>query len=369
MKTPTKKSIAKWWKSIDRTTKILFASVGGAVVVIAGVGVYILARPLPIEPNAPIADEPAVTKFRHPLSGVEIEAPLVPPPRVFGVMIENSADAWPLAGLEEASLVIEAPVEGNIPRFIVFFSELDRTEKIGPVRSARPYYIDWNDELDAIYAHVGGSPEALDLIRNYGTLDLNEFYQGEYYYRWGRRFAPHNAYTTMDDLRASVDELSPGEPEYASWKFVDAPEQAAGTKSLTVDWTNGTTYDVDWKFDAATRMYMRDQGGTNAFTESGVPVAANNVVVMEANVAVVDAVGRRHIDTIGSGKAYIAQNGEVTIGTWKKEERTDRLRFYDATGAEVNMIAGKTWIEVLPSLSQVQINDAGAGDEVIEPVE
>jgi len=109
--------------------------------------------------------------IRHPLTGQIIDAQLDNLPQVFGVMVENSADAWPLSGLDQAFLVIEAPVEGSIPRFIAFFSDDQEVEKIGPVRSARPYYIDWNDGLQAMYTHVGGSPEALELIKNtYDTL-------------------------------------------------------------------------------------------------------------------------------------------------------------------------------------------------------
>lgn len=361
MKIPNKKVVAKWLKATDKTTKILIASVFSAVIVMGVVVAFIVAG----QPSSSIdnwtPEQPATTVYRHPLTGEVIDIPLTTLPQVFGVMIENSSEAWPLVGLNEAFLVIEAPVEGNIPRFVVFLSEENETEKIGPVRSARPYYLDWNDELDAVYAHVGGSPEALDLIHEYGTIDLNEFFQGEYFYRWGARYAPHNAYTTMDDLRNALDELEPETPAYDSWLFQDG-EPSGEAKSLSVDWTTASAYDVAWDYDAEQNVYVRKQGGTGLFLESYASATADNVVVMESDITVVDDVGRRHIRTLGEGSAMIAQNGQVIVATWKKETRTDRLRFYDESGNEIAMNSGKTWIEVVPSLGQATVTSVDAED-------
>lgn len=356
----TKDTIAKRFVSFvvrlrkaDATTKALFGSVTLACVVMAGVVVAIVRS----APPAPPEDVPEETSLvpRHPLTGEETDV-VGYAPQVFAVMIENSADAWPLAGLEDAFLVIEAPVEGMIPRFEVFFDDGATTKKIGPVRSARPYYLDWADELDAVYAHVGGSPEALDLIADYGTIDLNEFFQGEYFFRWSRRYAPHNAYTTMEDLVASLDELAPEAPEYGMWTFKDG-EASGEAKSLSIDWTSGTTYDVDWNYDSSMNAYTRRQGGTTNFLEGGADAIANNVAVIVSDIEVVDDTGRRHIRTVGEGDAMVFQDGRVIVGTWKKEERTDRLRFYDSAGKEIAMNAGKTWVEVVGSVGQVTINE------------
>lgn len=347
-------------KKADTTTKALYCSVALAVVVMAVV-IVAVANPAQSSVDAPQDETPVVT-LRHPLTGEETDV-IAPLPQVFAVMVENSADAWPLAGLEDAFLVIEAPVEGMIPRFEVFFEASGGPDKIGPVRSARPYYVDWADELDAVYVHVGGSPEALDLIADYGTIDLNEFFQGEYFYRWSKRYAPHNAYTTMEDLITAMGELTrmgaiDGAPEYEAWSFKDGAASGEA-KSLQIDWTTGTTYDVAWNYDAATNAYTRQQGGTSNFLEGAV-ATANNVVVMESDIEVVDGTGRRHIRTTGTDDALVFQDGRVIVATWKKDTRTDRLRFYDSSGTEIAMNAGKTWIEVVSSVSQATIEDVNA---------
>ncbi len=345
-------------KHADATTKVLWGSVALAVVVIAVVIAMIVTNP---QQSDAVAQEDDVIVLRHPLTGEETDV-VGYAPQVFAVMIENSADAWPLAGLEDAFLVIEAPVEGMIPRFEAFFEVSGGPDKIGPVRSARPYYLDWADELDAVYVHVGGSPEALDLIADYGTIDLNEFFQGEYFYRWSHRYAPHNTYTTMEDLVSAVGELTrtgaiDGTPEYEMWTFKDGGSSGE-VKSLAIDWTSGSTYDVTWNYDATTNMYTRQQGGTSNFLEGSAEATANNVVVMQSDIEVVDSTGRRHIRTTGTDEAMVFQDGRVIVATWKKDTRTDRLRFYDSTGTEIAMNAGKTWIEVVGALSQATVEDA-----------
>jgi len=297
---------------------------------------------------------PSTVENRNPLTGAKLDAPLLELPQVFAVMVENSYEAWPLSGLDQAFLVIEAPVEGNIPRFISFFEQGTDVKKIGPVRSARPYYLDWADELGAIYAHVGGSPEALDLIKANGTTkDLNQFFQSEYFWRDEvNRFAPHNVYTSGKLLSDAVDEVHRSTKLYDSWKFADgAPSGEA--LSPVINWASGSVYDVTWKYDATMNAYTRTQGKDAVKTSSGANIVAGNVVAISSDITVVDETGRRHIRTTGEGDAVVYENGTKIAGTWKKPTRTDRLKFFDKDDQEIVLNAGKTWIEVVPDITAV----------------
>src|SRR5690606_23920743 len=130
-------------------------------------------------------------------------------PRTVGIMIENHYDARPLSGLADASVVYEAPVEGNYTRFLAVFPEDAEVQKIGPVRSARTYYLDWVSEYpDMLYMHVGGSPDALEKIKTHGIFDFNEFYRGWYYWRDSGRYAPHNVYTSSALFQKAMDEYA-----------------------------------------------------------------------------------------------------------------------------------------------------------------
>ncbi len=292
--------------------------------------------------------------LRHPLTGEPVDKEERFLPQVFGVMVENSAEAWPLSGLDKAFLVIEAPVEGTIPRFIAFYSTDSEEATIGPVRSARSYYLDWNDEFDAVYTHVGGSPEALNLIANvYETIDLNQFWQSEYFYRQNStRYAPHNVYTTTQNLISALEELDLGVPHYGVWQFKNDEPVEVGSKSLSVNFTEGTTYDVDWRYNLETNTYTRNQGTTEMHMENGATIEANNVAVIATDIRIIDNEGRRSVVTVGEGDALVAQDGQIILCRWRKEERTERLRFFDSEGEEIKMNAGSTWIEIVSSLSQ-----------------
>lgn len=342
--------------------KEVWVSLGAALVVLLIIGVVILTTVNNVAPEETILviDQPVpevVSAPRHPLTGKVLETELETLPQVFGVMVENSADAWPLSGLDEAFFVIEAPVEANIPRFIVFSSAEDNIAKIGPVRSARPYYLDWNDALDAVYGHVGGSFEALDLIKfTYDTIDLNQFFYGNNYYRQltNGRYAPHNVFTSTKMLKDALPGLNLDAPQYEFWKFKD-DTGATANKSVKVDFADGVTYDVSWNFDQNTNTYVRDQGSRKMVLENGNQIEVNNVAVISTDIKIVDAEGRKHIVTVGSGDAMLLQDGEVKLVRWVKEERTGRLYFTDMNSEEIGMNPGKTWIEVVSSISQARI--------------
>jgi len=343
--------------------------IGGlAIIAVMAVGVsaLVISRTFTARKEVPAVVDEALVVDRDPLTGLKLVEPLAQLPQVFAVMIENSYEAWPLSGLDQAFFVIEAPVEGNIPRFIAFFEEGAMSKKIGPVRSARPYYLDWADEFGSIYAHVGGSPEALDLIHKNGTTrDFDQFFQSEYFWRDNvGRFAPHNVYTSTDLLMSSLKEIGRSTKEYLPWLFADG--KASGTAiSPTINWESGSTYDVTWKYDPSTNVYTRYQGTAIMKTSSGSTVTANNVVVFESDISVVDTTGRRHIRTIGEGNALVYQNGAKIEATWKKPTRTDRLRFYTVDGKEIVMNAGKTWMEVISDLKNVSESEPKPPADVV----
>ena len=120
------------------------------------------------------------------------------------VVIDNDVLARPQAGLARASLVYEAPVEGGMTRYLAIFPADIDLEVIGPVRSARPYFVVWAEELRALFVHCGGSPEALARLKADTVYDLNEFYNNAYFWREesDNRSAPHNVLISGTNGRA-----------------------------------------------------------------------------------------------------------------------------------------------------------------------
>lgn len=301
--------------------------------------------------------EQEVVLYRHPLNGLPVSEE-IEPSQVFAVMVDNHEEAWPLSGVDQAFLIVEVPVEAGIPRMLAFFSEEQAVEEIGPVRSARPYCLDWAAEFDALYVHVGGSNQALDLIASGGTFDLNQYWWGDYFWRATDRYAPHNVYTSTELLNAfyTMREEAGAAPTrlYDLWVFKD-PEPTGSESSLYIDFW-APVYVVDWTYDEETGRYAREQFGEPHLVESGAQIMADNVAVVITDIEVIDNVGRREIRTTGEGNGYVLQDGRVIEATWKKPSKSERLKFYGrATGEEIVMNAGITWIEVVGSEEDVRI--------------
>ncbi len=344
--------------------KGLLCLAGGFVIIAGGLLAYIFRGAIPSSSKSPsetpVMQEDEVPRFRHPLTGELLSEALTDLPRVFAVMIDHSGDALPQSGVDDAFLVIEAPVEAGIPRLQAFYYEgQPSVEEIGPVRSARPYFVDWANELDALYAHVGGSPAALDLIVTNGTFDFNQFWHGDSFWRSSDRLAPHNVYTSTDLLSAYADkQMEKGvvsTPLYGAAFFQD-PDAAPAEHPVhpTVSFTGGS-YISGWVFNTSDRLYTRRLNDRTYIMVEGDLVKVNNVIVLETEMEVVDAIGRREIRTIGSGDAWLFQDGEEQKITWRKDSASERLRFYDADGKEVGLYPGKTWIEVIEDEKQLSV--------------
>lgn len=274
-----------------------------------------------------------------------------------GVMVENSAEAWPLSGLSEARLVIEAPVEGNIPRFFVVFDDKQEIDSIGPVRSARPYYVRLAYGMQALYAHVGGSPDALAYLKRIPILDVNEFYFGQYFRRESSRYAPHNVYTSIQDLLDAKEERSYEDPDieplftYAEEAIIGESEQA-----FTIPFSAGSNlYDAGWKLNLESNQYDRYQSGKQQFDENDDAVVASNVIVVFTNVSVIDEVGRKKIRTEGEGDAIAYVGGQEIELLWKKDTPQDVMTFHHRDSLDPLLLnRGATWIEFVSTGVEIQ---------------
>lgn len=316
-------------------------------------------RGITVDAPEVIDETPEEVVFRDPFTG-EALAEESEGSRVACVMIENSADAWPLSGLEDAFLVIEAPVEGSIPRFMACYQEGTEVNKIGPVRSARPYYVSWASGFGAMYAHVGGSPEALeDLAFSSYVTDLNEFWNGSSFWRDSSRYAPHNVYTSTALLWAAADRLELGLAQAPGWTFEESTYEKGEQpcEDIYIDWPSADVYDIAWGCYVHTGFYTRYQGADVIGGADG-DYLVDNVVVMESTITSVDEIDRRHIVTEGTGNAKLCSQGLCQDGVWYKEGVDKPLQFFISYPDEPFIFApGKTWIEVVGSLDDVTSNN------------
>ncbi len=274
-----------------------------------------------------------------------------------GVMIDNKKEAWPWSGLSYAGLVFEAPVEGGITRFLAIYTTDKEVKKIGPVRSIRPYYIDWAKEFGAMMLHIGGSPEALNIIATDADLmKKNIDGDGSYFWRASDRIAPHNAYTSsklLDDARGK--KIQNQDLNFSLWEFKndDFLSERGDGKMLTVKFANDPIYNAAWEYDKEKNEYRRKIGDDYAKDEDGRMILAKNIAVVATDIEIIDEVSRRRITTIGNGDALIFQDGKKMEATWEKKDQASRLNFFDLNGKLIQFNRGMTWVEVTGDLGQV----------------
>lgn len=337
--------------------------IGSIVLILAAGGTsYALTRPDKPLPAAAIQKKKVAPvpppKPTSPLTGLETTDEDTKRP-VIGVMIENSTFARPQSGFKDAGVVFEAIAEYGITRFLALYQE-GNPANIGPVRSARPYYVDWARSFDAAYGHVGGSPDALAKIKAEGIRDLDQFANSGSYHRISQRDAPHNVYTSMQDLRGLT--AAKGWANSTFTGFSRTKEKAAATVTAEkVDFAiSGPTYNVHYDYDKATNSYLRTMGGEpHNDSDSGTRLAPKVVIGMATSYSLMPDGYHSAYATTGSGAVKIFQNGTVTEGTWKREG-TETYKFTDAAGKPIALNPGQTWITVVGDPAAITFTPAPA---------
>jgi len=327
-----------------------------AVVFILLVGICLLAW-MSTQPKAdpttyvvPAAKKKVAAKIYSPLTGLQVTDEAATKRQVTAIMIENSTDARPQSGLKDAGVVFEAIAEGGITRFISLYQET-RPGLIGPVRSVRPYYVEWAAGFDPAVAHIGGSARALEMIRsgNYG-VDLDQFFNAPTYWRASDRDAPHNVYTSFDKLDALTSAKGKTTSNFSFSPRVDDKKAAQPNAThIDVPMSYGS-YNISYDYDGASNSYVRKQAGENHIDREGGQIQPKVAIVMSVVMSREMEDGlREQIATTGTGKAYIFQNGTLTEGVWSKPDAKSKLEFKDASGKEIPLVRGQTWISALDS--------------------
>ncbi len=284
-----------------------------------------------------------------PLSGERVsEADSKRP--VTAIMIENSGEARPQSGLREADVVFEAIAEGGITRFLALYQAKQPTY-IGPVRSARPYYVEWAKAFDASYIHAGGSPDGMARISQLGVKDISAFGPADTFFRTSDRFAPHNLYTTF----AGIDKINTDNgfttSTFTPWKRKNNVPQTAVANKIDIG-ISSSFYNVHYDYDAATNTYPRTMGGEAHKDErSGATLAPSTVLVM--------VMGRNQsgiysvYSTTGTGTFTAFQDGVVSTGTWSRPDFSDNYTFKDKYGFDFNFNRGQVWVSVVTAPEDV----------------
>ena len=287
--------------------------------------------------------------------------------RPYAVMINNHHDAWPQCGLQDAYLVYELIAEGGITRMMALYKDQD-TAKIGSIRSARDYYIDYAEENDAIFVHWGGSPQAYSRISTRGINDIDGIaLEGTVFFRDKtlKRDYEHTGFTSMANVKAYAEKkgftrdtnkdlllnYSVDEIDLSNMEGIEA------ANSINIVYS--TYHTTSYEYDAENKVYKRSMSGkANVDLITGEQYTAKNIITYKVTNGTIsnDEKGRQELENVGTGTGYFITDGYAAEITWEKDSRSEQTVYkYKSTGEEIVVNDGNTFIQIQPSNQKLTI--------------
>lgn len=322
------------------------------LVIIAGVSIFLLTNKKdneePKEPNKN-NDTPASEQVNI----VDVNSKSRP----YAIMINNISTARPLqSGLQDAYIMYEIIVEGGITRYLALFLDAN-TDRIGSIRSARHYYLDYALENDAIFVHHGQSPQALEDI---STLKIDRIQVNNTTTGWRDKTlnvaTEHTLFTSTDKLKNGLKNLRTERKKNLLLKYkkdevsLENMENSKRADNVSITYSKGTT--TSYQYDAENKVYNRfvnNKEHTDYVTKK--QYNFKNIITYQVpNKSIEgDNKGRQDINNIGSGEGYFITNGYAVKINWSKECRECQTKYTYTNGEEIEVNDGNTFIQIQPS--------------------
>lgn len=291
-----------------------------------------------------------------PLSGIYGEEEKINR-RPVAIMFDNHPRARWQAGLKDAEIVYEFLVEAPYTRYMGIYLMND-PEALGPIRSARPYFITASLEYDGVYVHVGGSPQAQSDVKSLKLADIDGLSSSnKVFWRKSHKKMPNNLYTSMEVLRSTQEDRKYRlMGEYTPFKFKEDEEDMEGleAKNVIIHYRKNNT--TEYNYDSESKDYKRKKDGENHIDEiDSSSIVAKNIIIQEANTKVIDNIGRLDIQLIGEGKGKYISNGKYIDITWSKNSKASKTIYYDLNDEEIILNPGITWIQIVEPNTVIEI--------------
>jgi Protein of unknown function (DUF3048) N-terminal domain/Protein of unknown function (DUF3048) C-terminal domain len=327
------------------------ASSASAAALAAGVSGVTGASPAP--------SSPPVQSGIDPLTGLPPTSPAAEKRPALAVKIDNVQGAWPQAGLNQADIVFDLPVEGGLTRLLAIFHSQD-VPVFGPIRSARPVDADILHLLGhAYFAFSGGTSSDLGPINDHSNATPMwwDVTPSLFVIRHDHA-VPHQVFGTTAMLYAGGEARAPSTtPPPAMFSYqVEVPTTVAvPATTVTAQYSAATAV---WTWNGT--KYLRTQSGHPDLLIDGSQVTSTNVVVMSVGVKNTSAHDSHGTVVplpvvIGSGQVWVFRNGVVVHGTWSRPSENSPMKLATSTGQVIPLMPGRTWVEVLPNSSLPRI--------------
>jgi len=344
-------SATRWWV------------LGGVVVVLVGV---VLAATLAGGSTATKAASTTTTTTTGapaaaavvatcPLTGTPAPGGTVPARPALAFKIGNYTADRPSAGLNQADVVVEEPVEGSYTRLVAVF-QCQQSQLVGDLRSAREPDVAILSQLsDPIFVHAGGIDPVLALLANAPIQDKNILLGGfgSVTTHQSGRYAPYATFSSTAPAWA----LAPGGSGPPAPIFAYSPVPPAGSvagSGTSVHIPFSSTSDVTWTWNAASSTYLRSYSGIPDKLVDGSQTATTNIVILTVPTFIgpwfENSEGGREVEVtaLGSGPLVVLRNGVAITGTWTRQSLTGPTALVAANGTPITLQPGNTWEELAP---------------------
>ncbi len=367
--------------------------VGGAICLLVAFLIPIEEREALVFPEIPTKAE--TEEVYSELTGEILANPNLKNLPTYCIQVPNGLDgARPQAGLTEAGVIFEAIAEAGITRFAAIFQN-PTTAVIGPIRSLRIYYLNWDTPFDCTVVHAGGADDAIAALRSGGHKELDESYY--YMYRgtsssrlWNnlfttssslKQFSLDSGYndssingflrlTPKEAEKARIDELVEEKLNITEATKKNTSKLVPEVADINLRFGGVPAFNVNYHYDVDNNTYLRsyanglahevyrcpeeDLGDVNPENTCDLTQLAPSVVVALI-VQERRASDNYHEDVtvIGMGEAYVFQNGSVMHGTWSKASANDQIKFFNDDGNEIKLAPGQTIVSAIPTYGGV----------------
>ena len=277
--------------------------------------------------------------------------------RPIAIMMSNDKASLPQYGINRAGVVYEAPVEGDMNRYMSIIEDFDDLDRIGSVRSCRTYYTYFAREFDAIYAHYGQSTFAKPYLANVDNINGLDGIGTVAYYRSSDRKSPHNAYSSGERLQKAIDQLgysqTYGDTYQGHYLFardgvtglLDERPDVMAADLVKPGYNMNKAY---FQYDPSDGLYHRYQyGGVHQGNEG--PITVKNVIFQCCQMGHYATTDYLNINVHTSECGYFITEGKAIPINWEKDGEFGVTRYYDLDHNEIVLNQGKTWICIIPT--------------------
>jgi hypothetical protein len=268
---------------------------------------------------------------------------------VLVVKIDDSAQAHPQIGLEDADVVYIEQVEGGLTRLALIFSSVI-PQRIGPVRSARISDIDILSQFGRVaFAYSGAQKKLLPVIASANLQDLGAQRQSPVIYTTDPdRTQPYAMVLRADLLMQLIAEKSYqiDVAKNVGFKYGELQEGGVATIKVDMHWP-AATYSATWSSDES-RWLLTHNSSVNV-AESGVVLGPTTLIIQMVSITdseYKDKVGgvTPFSQTVGTGKAYVLRDGQRFVTTWNRPFADSGTNFTFEDGTVMNFDPGQIWI-------------------------